>query len=139
MRKCAYTGKVATSKDAVIPKKHLQNELHNWTKEVPVCNEYKNEKQDRMPTDHEMKIQETFYELELARMKVKYLENKLQNLQEVCVQFTTKKQDIIPSVKPTKGEKKKAAQIEKAYHQKDVVEEVEQEIVEYLKKRSMWD
>jgi hypothetical protein len=122
MRKCAYTGKDAESKDSVIPKKKLEQEIHNWTKEVPVCNEYKNEKTDRMPTDLEMDIQETFYLLELARMRVLYLENKLEKLQSG---YKGKPK----SEKPTKSMKKKESQIKKAHHVDEVLD----------KRKNMWD
>jgi hypothetical protein len=75
-RKCIYTGKESLCRDKPMPNNLAGDEIHNWANAVPCSLEYKESKKDQMPNDIEAKIFETFYLLEIARWKVRYLELK---------------------------------------------------------------
>lgn len=81
-RKCAYTGKESECEDKVIPPSLSGGEVHNWTNRLPSSRDYKDSKAGNFPTDIEAEIQETFYLLEIARWKAKFLEDKLDKLQQ---------------------------------------------------------
>lgn len=117
-RKCIYTGKEANYTDSVIPKKN-DEARHNWANKVPANSEYK--KNNRIPTDLEMEASRLFYLLEIARNEVNYLELKLQAVQE-------------------KITGKKAEEIEKAYHIKDLTESFEEQVnLAESTKQNIWD
>lgn len=82
IRKCVYTGLTAKCKDSLIPKNILGNEIHNWTSEVPCNIFYKEIKKEREPNELELMALEYFYLLEVAKIKVKYYEGKLREVQE---------------------------------------------------------
>ena len=58
------------------------DELHNWCNEAPISAEYKEIKKENLPTELEMQLHETFKLLELARLRVKYYEAQLKELQD---------------------------------------------------------
>lgn len=135
-RKCIYTGLDAQAKDNVIPKSELNlNELHNWANKAPVSLRYKEVKSNRMPNDLEILANETFHLLELAKLKVLYLENKL-----IDIQKELKKN--LPPVKKSKNAKKER-EIEQAHHEVDVIKEADKKIEKTLSKRrkksTIWD
>jgi len=111
-RKCIYTNKEANSKDNVIPKKKIGGELHNWANKAPVSKDYKDLKQDSMPTDLEFEANQLFHKLELAKLEVKFYEDRLAEIQQK-IKETTK----IPEKKS-----KKDKEIEQMYIEKEVVE-----------------
>ena len=119
-RKCIYTGKEAGSKDNVLPKEG--DTIHNWANKAPVNAEYKQEKQDRTPTELEMEANRIFHLLELARLDVAFYEAKLKEIQ---AKITENKQE----------------EIEKAYHIKDLVEDFEEKVEKKFEteKRKFWD
>ncbi len=125
-RKCIYTNKEAKSKDRVIPKSKIGDELHNWCNFVPVSSGYKDIKKDNMPDELEMQANELFKMLEMAKLRVVYFEEKLKEVQE----------KLKPRVKTEeKEEEKKERQIKQAFHEKAVVEVHEESIAEILNKR----
>lgn len=119
-RKCIYTGEEASSKDNIIPKN--DKSAHNWTNKAPVSAEYKQSKQNRLPTDLEMEANRIFYMLELARLEVVHLEEKLKEIQ---FKITGKKEE----------------EIEKSYHIKELVECFEEKAEEKLNKdkKKLWE
>lgn len=119
-RKCIYTNEDANIKGSVLPKD--SDTVHNWTNKSPVNAEYQKKRQGRLPTDLEMEANRLFYELELARLEVSYLEARLKEVQE---KITGKKQD----------------EIEKAYHIKDLTESFEEKATEKLQadKKKIWE
>ena len=82
IRKCVYTGLQAKCKDTLIPKSILGNEIHNWVSEIPCNTFYKELKKDKNPNELELMAFEYFYMLEIAKVKVKYYENKLKEVQD---------------------------------------------------------
>lgn len=117
-RKCIYTGKDANYTDSVIPKRH-GDARHNWANKVPASSEYK--KSNRLPTDLEMEASRLFYLLEIARNEVNYLELKLQDVQE-------------------KITGKKAEEIDKAYHMKELTESFEEQVkLDESTNKNIWD
>ena len=132
IRKCIYTGKEADSKDNVVPKKELGEELHNWTNKAPVSREYKEDKQDRMPTELEYELNKLFYKLEMAKMDVLYYSKKIEEAQRELRNKFEKKNNV-------KKQVKKDRQIKQAFKEKavlDAVEDVEKEII--AKKEGLW-
>lgn len=83
MKKCVYTNRNAMKKDIIVPADKLGDEVHNWAKGVPACERYVNMKGNKMPTETEMQIHETFYKLEIYKLKIIYYENKLKELQDL--------------------------------------------------------
>ena len=125
-RKCVYTGKDANCKDKVIP--HDGGDIdHNWANTVPCNSAYKNNKGNRLPTDKEMEINETFKLLELARMKVDFFEKKLKKLQE---------ENVTLKVKKSAKQKRKDKEIKTAYKEKEIKEVDLDKIVEKKKKNN---
>jgi len=137
VRKCIYTGKNAESKDNVIPKKILEKEIHNWANKAPVNTEYKNDKQDRLPTELEMEANEIFHRLELAKLRVSYYEAKLLEIQGNISDLTKPISKKPKKIKISKKDK----QIETAIIQKEVIEISDSIAEEVLNKRkdSLWD
>lgn len=126
-RKCVYTNKSSKAKDSVIPKKHLDGEIYNWANTVPCSLEYKELKEDRMPTEDEMLANELFQNLELSRLRVRYYETKLSEVQErLSKQLPTNKP---PSKKQAK---KKEKEIAHAIHDVKVVQKVEENLDKVL-------
>lgn len=133
-RKCVYTNNESDCLDKVIP----SEETHNWTLKVPCSTIYKESKGNDLPTDLEMEIHETFYMLELYRVKVKYLEAKLLKLQE-------ENKGSRKPIKKTGAAKKnrekiKDNQIEASIAIKEIMEDNEPKIEELLetRKRSLF-
>lgn len=118
-RKCIYTGQEANYTDSVVPKRN-DEARHNWANKVPANSNY--QKNNRLPTDLEMEASRLFYMLEMAKNEVNYLELKLQEVQE-------------------KITGKKAEEIEKAYHIKDLTESFEEQVKqsENTAKKNIWD
>lgn len=79
-RKCVYTGENADSKTTVLPK---GLETHNWAIEIPRALKNRKRLGDvPLPTELEIEAYETFYALEVAKVKVKYLEARLALVQQ---------------------------------------------------------
>lgn len=136
-RNCAYTGKDSLCKDNIIPRDLIEEEVHNWTNGLPSSIEYKESKGSEFPTDLEMDIHETFYLIEITRVRLKYLEQKLKRLQE---QNMERKPIKKTGAKQAKKEKIKQRQIETAIVEKEIVEDNEDKIQEYLnsKKKALF-
>jgi len=118
-RKCIYTGEDAGTTDHVIPKHQDENTLHSWANKAPVNLEYKNtKKKNRLPTDLEMEANRLFHLLELAKLDVTYLEARLKQVQ-------------------SKITGKKAEEINKAYHTKELDEAFQEAAPTILK--NMWE
>jgi hypothetical protein len=130
IRKCIYTDKEASSKDNVLPRKVLGEESHNWANKAPVSRDYKDLKEDRMPTDLEFEANQLFHKLELAKLEVKFYEERLKEVQDK-IKTTTK----VPK-KKTKKEK----EIEQAYQDQALVEEVSNITDQIIKEKSkLWE
>jgi len=132
-RKCVFTGKVAKSKGRTIPiMVSTLDELHNWANNVPINTEYLELKGNRMPTELEMEASETFHLLELLRLRVKFYENKLAEIQ-------SKINELNPIPEPNKVSNTQIKKIENEVHSQDIVEDVTQKIKETLnKKKNLW-
>lgn len=130
IRKCIYTNKEASSKDNVVPRKALGEELHNWANKAPVSKDYKDLKQDRMPTDLEFEANQIFHKLELARLEVAFYEDRLAEIQEKIKEVTK-----IPEKKS-----KKDKEIEQMHIEKDLMEVMEEEVTKVIsKKKKLWE
>lgn len=155
-RKCIFTNKDSNTKRSIIPKSEADEEIHNWTLYSPMNMDY--DKENRMPTNHEMEMHETFYMLELARLKVKYLEMKLKDLQEKNPKPTPNEPQNNPKPTPEPSEElellkkgnskkkkrktKKEKEIEMAEHEKEVVQNVDLDKAlekRRKKKKDMWE
>jgi phosphoenolpyruvate carboxylase len=136
-RKCAYTGKESLCTDKVIPRELSDEEIHNWTNSLPCSIEYKESKGADFPNDLEAEIHETFYLLEIYRWKVKYLEKKLEILQQ---QNNTRRPIKKTGAAQKKKEKAKEKQIEAAIKEKQIVEDNSLKIEEFLntKKKTLF-
>ena len=133
IRKCIYTGEIASAKDSVVPRKALGNELHNWAGKAPVSKEYKDWKKDRMPSEDEMELNRLFHKLELAKLDVVYLETKIQKLQEKTIKEFEKRP------KKIKKETKKDKEIKQAIAEKEAIEISDKAINQVIKNRkNMW-
>jgi len=86
-RKCIYTGLYSNCKEKIIPSPYVGNEKHNWAINLPVNEEYRHLKDNRMPTDLEIEAHENFYLLELAKIKALYFNKKLENLDKKSVEW----------------------------------------------------
>ena len=133
-RKCIYTGKEAEAKDSVIPKKDSGEELHNWANKAPICKDYKDLKQDRLPTEEEMELNRLFYKLELSKLDVKYYEIKISKLQK---NIRIELDNIIDK----KEEIKKEKEIKVSIIEKEIVEESNNTIEKILenRKKDLWE
>jgi transcription elongation factor GreA-like protein len=110
-RKCIYTGKEAIFKDHPVPKDG--ETAHNWANRAPISPEYKEIKQNRLPTELEMEANRIFYMLELARLDVVFLTAKLSEIQGLI------------------SEKKKE-EVGQSYHLKDLTDSFEEKIKDFL-------
>jgi hypothetical protein len=131
-RKCAYTGKESLCTDRVMPKEMAQEEIHNWTNNLPCSIEYKESKAGDLPNDLEADIHETFYLLEIARWKVRFLEQKLARLQEIN---NTRKPVKKTGVSQKNKQVQKEKQIETAITIKEVEESNSLKIDEFLENK----
>ena len=128
-RNCAYSGKESECTDKVMPSDLSGSESHNWTNTLPSSREYKDSKAGSLPTDMEAEIHETFYLLELARWKVKFLENKLSILQRE----NNSRQPVKKTGAAKKNKEKiKEKQIETAKVIHEIVEDNESKIDNFL-------
>jgi len=128
-RKCAYTGNESECTDKVLPSIEAGEEVHNWTNALPSSRDYKDSKAGEMPTDIEAEIHETFYLLELARWKVKFLEDKLSKLQA----NNNSRQPVKKTGAAKKNKEKiKEKQIETAKVIHDIMEDNESKIDNFL-------
>jgi hypothetical protein len=136
-RNCAYTGKDSLCKDNILPRDVIEDEIHNWANGLPSSIEYKESKGSDFPTDLEMDIHETFYLIEITRVRLKYLEKKLEKLQ---AQNNERKPIQKTGAKQKKKEKIKQKQIETAIVEKEIVEDNSSKIEEYLnnKKKALF-
>lgn len=136
IRKCIYTNKEAKSKDHVLPKSILDEEIHNWCNQAPSNTNYLQQKLNNIPSELEMQANELFHLLELAKLRVKFFEEKLSLVQ----------QEINKDYKePIKNEiSHRAQKIEKQKEQiiveKAIVEDVDKKINEFFNtSKSLWD
>lgn len=136
IRKCTYTDLEAKSKDTILPKDLLGEEIHNWTSSLPANSDYIQTKQNRLPTELEMQANELFHLLELAKLRVVYYESKLKLIQEKLLSsFTPPKKSIIP-----KSEKKKEKEIERSIAEKEVVESTDKQMEDFFQnKKKLWE
>jgi hypothetical protein len=118
-RKCVYTGQDSNDKDSVIPR-HLIKDEHNWSVYVPTTSDYKQQKINRQPSELEIQAVETFYLLEMAKLKVEFYESQLAKIQDQI----NKDYRPLPIQKPKNegknAEKKKQKQIEIAEKEKSI-------------------
>jgi hypothetical protein len=128
-RKCIYTNEDSDCLDRIIP----SDEVHNWTLKTPCNSQYRESKGTEPPTDLEMEIHETFYLLELSKIKVKYLEVKLLRLQE---ENKGNRKPIKKTGAAKKNKEKiKDKQIQASMAIKDILEDNEPKIQELLENR----
>lgn len=118
-RKCVYTGQDSNEKDSVIPR-HLIKDEHNWSVHVPTTTDYKQQKINRYPTELEIQAAETFYMLEISRLKVEFYENKLAQIQEEINKNYTYNRIEKPKNEGKKAEKRKSKEIQIAEKQKEI-------------------
>lgn len=131
-RNCAYTDKESFCSDRILPKELAEDEVHNWAISMPASVDYKESKGGELPSDLEVEIHETFYLIELTKIRLKFLEKKLEKLQQ-----------INPSRGPApksgaaqkNKEKIKKKQIEAAIVEKEIVEDNSSKIDEFLEKK----
>lgn len=136
IRKCIYTNKEAKSKDSVIPKDLLGEEVHNWTAQAPCNLDYLEQKKSKLPTELEMQANELFHLLELAKLRVVFYEQKLNKIQNEIL--NTYKEPI--KNKTTVAEKNKEKQIQQMIIEKEIIEEVNKDIDKLLNnKRKLWE
>jgi uncharacterized short protein YbdD (DUF466 family) len=136
VRKCIYTDKEARSKDSVLPKEILGEEIHNWTVQVPCNTNYLEHKQNKLPTELEMQANEFFHLLELTKLRVVYYEKKLAEIQGKILY--TYKEPIKNKI--TVAEKNKERQIEQMIIEKELIEESNKDIEAILaEKRKLWE
>jgi hypothetical protein len=136
VRKCVYTDKEAKSKDSIIPRELLGEEIHNWSASLPSNSDYIQTKQNRLPTELEMQANEIFHLLELTKLRVTYYEHKLKSIQgEILKDYKEPKKSPVPKI-----EKKKQEEIKKAIIEKEVVESTGENIDSFFEsKRKIWD
>lgn len=132
IRKCIYTGRKAGAKDNVLPKYRVGDEIHNWANNVPCSTSYKTYKKDNMPTELEMEANELFHLIELSKLRTKFYEEKLAEIQKVldkeCTVDEITEEDI------------RNKQIDKAYKEKEQLEKFEEITKQALEDRKgMWD
>jgi len=127
-RKCIYTGKEAKVKDNVIPKSKAEDEVHNWINDVPCNDEYKEYKQGRLPTEDEILAHEYFTLMEMHKVKVKYYELKLADIQKK-----------IKEKKCINNTSKKNTKIKKSNVKKETPEPKSYEEILQKRKESLWD
>jgi len=136
IRKCIYTNKDARSKDSIIPKETLGEEIYNWTSQVPCNSDYLAQKQSKQPTELEMQANEIFHLLELAKLRVVFYEQKLLAIQDK-IRLTYK--EVVKNT-PTVAEKTKDKQIKQMIIEKELVEEANKDIDQILtNKRKLWE
>lgn len=136
IRKCIYTNKDARSKDSILPKEVLGEEIYNWAAQVPCNTEYLDQKVGKIPSELEMQANEIFHLLELAKLRVVFYEQKLQTIQDK-IRPTYK--EIVKNT-PTVAEKTKEKQIKQMIVEKEVVEEITKDIDQvFAAKRKLWD
>jgi hypothetical protein len=148
-RTCVYTGKEAKAKDRPILS---DDERHNWSNRAPISLEYLPLRSSSLPTALEMEAVETFYNLEIAKLRVAYFDARLseiqkelsKNLPEPNVGPHNSKPKVDPhNSKPNVGphnSKQKEREIVAAIHEKEVIQEAEKDIEEMLKDnmKKMW-
>ena len=134
-RTCIYTDEPSKCKDCVIPRKFLdEDDYLNWANTAPSNQDYKNLKEDRMPTELELEANEVFYKLELYRLRVKFYGHKLAEIQ---AKLKTQHIITIDKKETDKKEKKhKKKEVEQSYEEKAKIECVEEIIEQKLKERS---
>lgn len=131
-RPCAYTGQDSDCSDKVLPSELAGNEVHNWTNSLPTTRDYKDSKAGHAPTDIEAEIHETFYLLEIARWKTKFLEDKLLRLQQI----NNSRQPIKKTGAAQKNKQKiKEKQIEASIVINEVIKDNESKIDEVLNQK----
>jgi hypothetical protein len=136
VRKCTYTNKEARSKDSVIPREVLGDELHNWANNTPCNSDYIIQKSGLLPTELEMQANEFFHLLELSKLRVVYFESKLAEIQAKILK--TYKEPIKNKI--TVAEKNKERQIEQMIIEKELIEESNKDIEAILaEKRKLWE
>jgi hypothetical protein len=136
IRKCIYTNKEAKSKDSVIPRHVLGEEIQNWASYAPSNIDYSTQKSDKLPSELEMQANEFFHLLELARLRVVYYEQKLAETQAEILK--TYKEPIKNKI--TVADKKKEKQIKQMVVEKEITEEVNKDIENFLEqKRKLWE
>lgn len=135
IRKCIYTNEPSTAKDSILPKKIAGQEVHNWSNHVPCSQEYKDFKKDRAPTELEMQAHEAFHNLEMAKIRVKYYENLLSEIQAKIL----KNKDFIEFKNRPRTDKKEE-QIQKAIREHSLLQETEDKVNELIEqKKKLWE
>jgi hypothetical protein len=82
IRKCIFTDQESRCKTRLLPNEIADEELYNWCNTAPVSKEYQElVKLQKLPTDLEVDANEVFHLLELARLRVKFYEKKLLQIQ----------------------------------------------------------
>lgn len=139
IRKCIYTNSEAKAKDNVLPRDFLgEDDLHNWANKAPINKDYKEIKQGSEPTELEMQANELFHLLELSRLRVKYYEKRLEQVQSEIKDALVKSAQKAKPKKPKKTKKDK--EIEIAIKEKEAVEITEKAAESLVEKRKkLWD
>jgi len=122
-RKCIFTGKKATRKKLLIPKKIAIDEIHNWTNDTPCSEEFLLFSEGKIPSELEMEANETFRLLELHKLRVRFYEIKLEEIQE-------KINKIVPKTIKNIETRQKDNQIQKSIEEKFILDQ--QDIIEEM-------
>jgi hypothetical protein len=128
VRKCIFTDDDSKAKTRIIPKEDAGDEIDNWCNSAPISKTYQElVKQQNLPTELEMRLNETFHLLELAKLRVVYYEAKLKKLQKELVEAKVLE------------DKLKLEDFKKMEHIKDLAEEMEAKMkADFEQKSKLW-
>jgi len=137
IRKCIFTGRESDCKTRVLPAQFLspEDEIFNWANKVPTCKEYDSVKSNRLPDDLEMLANEYFHYLELARLRVRYYEEKIAEINERLELRLPKEQRM---------SKKISKDYDKALNLESILETTEKIVddkiqADFEKSKKLWD
>lgn len=131
IRTCVFTGRKSKSKSRVIHEQFCGNEEKaNWVNFIPISGNYENFKKDRLPNELEMKANEYFRMLELYKLRVKFYETKLRQVQKKLEKQYENWEKTRPALSNTKL--KKLNKMEKL---NTTIEEAELELEKILEER----
>ena len=127
VRSCIFTGLKSVNKTNIVPKSIDPDSIDNWTNSVPCHIEYKNFKENRLPTEDEVEAMKIFFKLEMARTEVAFYAAKLDEVQH--------------KIKPLFDEFIKQKQNAQSIVANEIIEEVKIQIKDVIaeRKRNMFE
>jgi len=134
---CVYTGRQSRVADYTVNKKEIP---HNWANKVPCNVEYRELKNGRPPTELELEANETFYLLELAKIRVKHYELKLKDIQDKINEGLGIKIEKHIEKKIQKQADVKMKEMDKAVEMKEAIEIAETSVNKIIeeRKKKIW-